>query len=306
MLPAKPWKSEAIVRLLLGVFICFFAGSLLVSGLHHARAGARGSASFFWLAAGALAFLGTTLILLRRPWTFEKSVRPIVVLVGCLYAGLFLGAWAQQVAGPMPAGISVEQMPIATLSFQGATILLIGSFLRQHQVSWAEGFGFSNRAPHSVLLGVIALGLILPLLFGLQWATVELMQRIPHFPIKPVEQQAVQTLRIATAWVDRLALGAVTIVIVPMGEEMLFRGVLYPWIKQAGFPRLALWGTSLIFAAIHGSLVAFLPLLVLALLFTGLYEKTNNLLAPISAHAFFNAVNFAMLYLLEKQIGSTH
>ena len=294
------------MRLLLSVFICFFAGSLLVSGLHHVRAGMKGSTTFFWLAGGALAFLGTTLVLLRQPWNFEKSIRRVVVLVGFLYAGLFLGAWAQQVAGPMPAGISVEQMLIATLSFQGATILLIGSFLRQHQVSWAEVFGFANRAPHSVLLGLIALGLVLPLLFGLQWVTVELMQRIPHFPIKPVEQQAVQTLRIATSWVDRLALGAVTILLVPLGEEMLFRGVLYPWIKQAGFPRLALWGTSLTFAAIHQNLVAFLPLLVLALLFTGLYEKTNNLLAPISAHASFNAVNFVMLYLLEKQIGPTH
>jgi hypothetical protein len=87
---------------------------------------------------------------------------------------------------------------------------------------------------------------------------------------------------------------------------MLFRGVLYPWIKQAGFPRLALWGTSLTFAAIHQNLAAFLPLLVLALLFTGLYEKTNNLLASISAHASFNAMNFVMLYVLEKQIGQTH
>jgi membrane protease YdiL (CAAX protease family) len=226
--------------------------------------------------------------------------------VGFLYAGLFLGAWAQQMAGPMPAGISVEQMLIATLSFQGATILLIGLLLRNNQVSWSEAFGFTNRAPHAVLLGLIALGLALPVLLGLQWMTVELMQRIPHFPVKPVEQQAVQTLRIATSWVDRMALGAVTILLVPVGEEMLFRGILYPWIKQSGFPRLALWGTSLVFAAIHQNMVAFLPLLVLALLFTGLYERTNNLLAPISAHAAFNAVNFAVLYLAEKQIAPTH
>ncbi|MEY2427602.1 MAG: protease family protein [Verrucomicrobiota bacterium] len=306
MLTVKPWKSEAIVRLLLSVFICFFVGSLLVSTLHHSRATVKGNASFSWLAGGALVCLATTLVLFRRPWNFEKSIRRAVILVGFLYAGLFLGAWAQQMAGPMPAGISVEQMLIATLSFQGATILLVGLLLREHQVSWSEAFGFTNRAPHAVLLGLIALGLALPVLLGMQWMIVELMQRIPHFPVKPVEQQAVQTLRIATSWVDRLALGAVTILLVPVGEEMLFRGVLYPWIKQSGFPRLAVWGTSLVFAAIHQNMVAFLPLLVLALLFTGLYERTNNLLAPISAHAAFNAVNFAVLYLAEKQIAPTH
>ena len=39
----------------------------------------------------------------------------------------------------------------------------------------------------------------------------------------------------------------------------------------------------------------FLPLFVLALALTWLYEKTDNLLAPITAHALFNAVNFTLL-----------
>jgi membrane protease YdiL (CAAX protease family) len=31
-----------------------------------------------------------------------------------------------------------------------------------------------------------------------------------------------------------------------------------------------------------------------------LYEKTNNLLAPITAHALFNGVNFVMLYVSDN------
>jgi len=30
-----------------------------------------------------------------------------------------------------------------------------------------------------------------------------------------------------------------------------------------------------------------------------LYEKTNNLLAPVMTHTLFNAMNFALLYLSE-------
>jgi membrane protease YdiL (CAAX protease family) len=86
-------------------------------------------------------------------------------------------------------------------------------------------------------------------------------------------------------------------------EEIFFRGMLYPAIKQAGFPRLAIWGVSLLFALVHFNLVSFIPLFVLAILLTALYEYTDNLLAPISAHALFNALNFAMLYLFEKQFG---
>ena len=37
-----------------------------------------------------------------------------------------------------------------------------------------------------------------------------------------------------------------------------------------------------------------LPLSVLAVVLALLYDKTSNLLAPIIAHALFNAVNFFM------------
>ena len=82
----------------------------------------------------------------------------------------------------------------------------------------------------------------------------------------------------------------------PPAEEMLFRGILYPWVKQRGYPRLALFGTSIAFAAIHMNLSIFISLTLLALVLVWLYERTRNLLAPITAHACFNAVNFAILY----------
>ena len=156
---------------------------------------------------------------------------------------------------------------------------------------------------HALLLGLITASIFLPLGWVLQQGSAQLITHLSRFSIEPEEQQAVQALRIAVRRVDRIALGSVTILLAPVAEEVLFRGILYPWIKQAGFPRLALWTTSLAFAAMHLNLVIFLPLLVLALILTLLYEKTNNLLAPITAHALFNAMNFATLYLIDKQSG---
>jgi hypothetical protein len=104
-------------------------------------------------------------------------------------------------------------------------------------------------------------------------------------------------------WLERAIMGIVVIGIAPVGEELLFRGILYPAIKQAGFPHLALWGTSLLFAAIHANLAKFVPLLVLALVLTQLYERTNNLLAPIGAHVVFNALNFVLIFFFQPQFG---
>jgi len=77
----------------------------------------------------------------------------------------------------------------------------------------------------------------------------------------------------------------------------LFRGVLYPAIKRAGYPKLAWWATSIVFAAIHLNLTIFLPLLLLSLLLVWLYEQTDNLLAPLTAHALFNAANLALFFM---------
>jgi membrane protease YdiL (CAAX protease family) len=118
--------------------------------------------------------------------------------------------------------------------------------------------------------------------------------------MKPEEQSAVQTVRNASSLAHRAVLGVGTILIAPFAEETLFRGILYPWVKSAGFPRIAFWGSALAFGAIHMNAMNFLPLFGLALILTVLYEKTNNLLAPITAHAMFNAANFLMLLLQTK------
>jgi hypothetical protein len=83
--------------------------------------------------------------------------------------------------------------------------------------------------------------------------------------------------------------------VAPLAEEIVFRGILYPTIKQAGFPRTAWWVTSLFFGAIHLNWVAFVPLTVFSLLLIYIYEKTGSLWASITAHSLFNFTSFAML-----------
>ena len=95
-------------------------------------------------------------------------------------------------------------------------------------------------------------------------------------------------------------LALMAVAVAPVAEETLFRGILYPAIKAAGYPRLALWGTSILFGASHVNLVTFLPLTFLALALTWLYEKTDNLTAPILAHSLFNTANFFQL-VIERQ-----
>jgi len=283
------------------VFVCICAGSALQTVAHFAAAGGKISPNLFYPAAAAtLCCLIASIILIILPWKFERLLARLVAMMGCLYPGLLLMVWLQKEAGPVVPHNSVGATLMGTLCFQGAALVLVGFLLRQLQVSWDAAFGLSWRWEFALVVGLLAGSLFVRPGWSLQAICFYIVDHFSHSPALSQEQAPVQVLRIASSISDRIALGGVTILLAPVAEELLFRGIIYTWLKKAGFPRIALWGTALAFGAIHGNLVAFLPLFVFAILLTLLYEFTNNLLAPIAAHAFFNAANFYMLY---KQTG---
>jgi membrane protease YdiL (CAAX protease family) len=420
MVSVKPWRTEALVRLALGVAVCVFMGVLGMSLLRLGQPDVRVNGLLFAgvASAGFLAFI-TALILTRRPFDMERSPRRLMGFLAILYLGFVLIMVAQKLTFPFvkfsasdladlqslarnlkqpadavsaflktqlsaetltalaeyrepdfdraslqtalvgdlnriidgeslydlrrfagvalrpetkqlvtekprgaalvrlnrllledaypleisgrvrvaPAQPGLWQMVLASLSFQGAALVMIGFFLREHQLGWSEGFGFRNGPARALGLGLVATLTILPVAWLLQMGFAALLIWL-NFEAE--SQAAVQVLRDAPGWLDRLPLGLVAIVIAPPAEEMLFRGLLYPTVKRAGFPRLALWGTAFLFAAIHWNLPSFPSLVLLALVLTWLYEKTDNLLAPIAAHSLFNALNFVALQLYEQ------
>jgi membrane protease YdiL (CAAX protease family) len=248
----------------------------------------------------ALGAFGGVVAILRKPWTAEKFLPRTIIALFFLQIGMVCAMWLEKLVGRSSGVISISQMLVNFVAFQGAALLLADRFLKDHALRWAEAFGLMNGWQRALLWGLIAGALFFQIGQLLQALSAKLMMHLP-VPVKAEEQPAVQTLRLASSWIDRIVLGAGTIVLVPFAEETLFRGILYTALKGIGFPRVALWITSLLFAAIHFNVAIFLPLLVLALVLTLLYEYTGNLLAPIAAHATFNAINFITLYRLQSQ-----
>jgi membrane protease YdiL (CAAX protease family) len=305
MLSAKAWKPDAIMRLLLSVFVCTFAGSLLPSlryGL--GPAGTVTGKLLLALAVVSIGSLVATLVLINKTWRLETFERQLIAVLVCFCVGSLAGAGVQHFSGERTPDSSPGRILMVTLTIYGAGLILVARFLREHQMSWAEGFGLKNHRGRAVLVGMLIALLFLPVGWGLQQASAQVMTHLPHLKLQPQEQVVIHALRVAaSSWWDRLALGVTAILLAPVAEEIFFRGVLYPAIKQAGFPRVAWWGTALFFAVVHVNLVTFVPLTVLALALIALYERTDNLLAPITAHAMFNALNFTTLLLLEGRMG---
>jgi len=301
VLSAKPWKAEAILRLFVSIFLCYILGSTVLATVRFFGAARTINPWVFGaLVLGSAIFTVAALHILRRPWDPDQFTRPFLLMVFFLYLGLTLGAFAQHFAGKSDGENPTLRTVIATLSFQGAALVFIWRLLREYQISWSEAFGFRMNKKYALLFGVVIACVFFPIGEGLQVVAAKILSQ---FGGKPELQPAVQALKDTATWLDRLVLAGVAIVLAPVAEESLFRGVLYPAIKQAGYPRLALWGTSLIFAVIHVNVATLLPLFVLAVVLAVLYEKTGNLLAPILAHGLFNLYNFLKFLVFESQLG---
>lgn len=191
---------------------------------------------------------------------------------------------------------------LGSFIFHGVTLVLVHIFLRQHESSWSEAFGFREpRLGRAIFLGALVSILVLPVALSLAGLTERLI-RTAGF--SPELQQPVKMVMQATSIHQLVVHGLAAVIFAPIVEEIIFRGVLYPTVKRHADPRTALWGVSMLFALTHMNLTALLALTVLGIILTFLYETTRNLVAPIIAHSFFNAVNFGYMVFQRYQEGA--
>ena len=97
---------------------------------------------------------------------------------------------------------------------------------------------------------------------------------------------------------------ASAVVLAPIAEEFVYRGLLQQGLKATGLgTRTAIVITSFLFAIVHwgalteGSrLVGLTTLFILAVGWGMLYERTGRIAAPVLAHAIFNATNLLIAF----------
>ena len=233
-------------------------------------------------------------MLSTKNWNLESVWRMSCGVFASMVVGVLLvSIFAHLLRGLPESEMQLMQFTVSMLTFQGGIFFWAHQCLREHPMSWSEAFGFNQAGWfRAVILGLVLSVVMLIGALGLGYVMVELMN---IFSITAEAQPAVQVVQNAESRYQQLYYGIGAILLAPVSEEILFRGVLYPSIKELGYPRFALWSTSILFALIHFNLLSFVPLIFVSVMLIMAYEETNNLLTPIFAHAFFNALNFALL-----------
>ncbi len=81
-------------------------------------------------------------------------------------------------------------------------------------------------------------------------------------------------------------------IIAPIAEEIMFRGYMYKAFRDRFKPGYAIFLSAALFSVIHLEWRAALSLFVIGIVLAYVYEKTGNLLAPITLHILNNSVAF--------------
>jgi membrane protease YdiL (CAAX protease family) len=172
----------------------------------------------------------------------------------------------------------------------------------QRRLMW----GYSSERGKDFRLGALTWLIIYPVVVALGQLVGIVVLLL--FQELPTDQVAVKHVKYA---LENPLLFAVTFVsvggIVPLLEELLFRGFLQSWIKfRLKSSKWAIVITSIVFALFHFSasqgvtnIELLFSLFILSCFLGFLYERQQSLWAPIGLHACFNTLSMLMI-LFEK------
>lgn len=254
---------------------------------------------------GVVADIGLILYWLKRPVRMQElavrlAARALPAKWVLIFFGIAIGfylfaSWLYMLM--FPGGeIEPKTVIFQTLVFHLPVLGLLGLMFRFAKVNGSKLFGLCwEKAPALLGLSVIFYLAALPLL----WLCSALYQiLLHHFGCDLLLQDIAAVLTVPAPWLVRTALFFIVIIVAPVFEEIVFRGILLPFmVRRIGFwPGLVL--LSVVFGGMHLHLPSFLPLFLLSTMFCLAYARTQSLLVPIGMHIVFNGVTVALLLLV--------
>jgi uncharacterized protein len=260
-------------------------------------------AVFGWLALlGALMFLGGLLYIAVHQLRVRRFLPPeryrgpgvlVLILIALTLASL--------ATAPFGADAAALVLGEGELTFLGAAVLLVSTQLALLLVSWLLVFrpgalealpSLPGRDPGRAVRSGLGWGVVAWI--GATLVSAGAVWVLEQIGIEPEPQAAERAIAMVDPWLVVVSV----VILAPLAEEVFFRGVVFnAWLREGG-RRWAFIGSSVLFALIHISLVALVPIFLLGLALAWIYQRTGNLLAPIAMHATVNGISVAFAFLV--------
>jgi membrane protease YdiL (CAAX protease family) len=231
----------------------------------------------------------------------DSRYRLAHAIVSCIVtAGLFLDKdiWRAFVYGPPasnPPPSQLIRMVLMQSAFFGALLLLlwVTTLFRGRKTVEEKKETPPFTKIQSVLFACKWFVPVCLLAFATEFLSLGIFKEF--FDIELPPQDLVRWLKPgAYPSYVQYTLMAMAVVEAPIVEELLFRGVIFKGLGT----KLPLWPSILVsgfvFAMVHVSAATLLPLWILGAAFAWVYAKTGSILAPVSMHFLFNALNLVL------------
>jgi membrane protease YdiL (CAAX protease family) len=225
------------------------------------------------------------------------KVRPEQLGIADLFLGSvfisWFGALVVMAFGRQMSRVLHTRDVIQSASIEVLIVCLICFLLRLRKVDLVELFGLRRVAFAKIPgLAILLLLAAYPLIFAAAYATEQ-------FAGAGKEPQEMVRFFVDSTSKGDVRAAAVTVImgafIAPICEEFLFRGYIYGIIKRYLGITAGVVANAAMFAAVHMNKGALLPLFVLAVCFTLVYETTGSLLVSMTMHSLFNLASFFLL-----------
>ena len=213
----------------------------------------------------------------------------VVMLLGSLFSLYFLASFSGLF-------LPEEQIPLVqllmTITIYSAIMGIVILINRRHG---SGGFGLSRRRIRSILIVPVFYLALMPLLMLLTKGYHLILEHLFHMEIEL--QDMAQVITQDLSWL-KVGYMLTAILIAPVYEELIFRGIVFPYfVKRIGLVKGAVL-VSLLFAGMHYHIPSLVPLLVLSIALCLAYWRTGSLWVTMGMHIIFNAVSILALNMV--------
>lgn len=217
--------------------------------------------------------------------SFQKSAQ------GVVQPDLLKDQLSEMVADPLK---------VSAMSFIAALILIpiYTSYLRSHRAKLPGVLEKQQLSGQQILRVIIAAFGVIGLVNLWMLLLKGLSDKVPFFSVQLEEYDEL----ISSLTGDNLPLFweiLVTALLVPLSEELLFRGIALAHFRRSLPVALAVLLQALLFGLFHGNFVQTSYALIPGLVFAWAYIRSRNFLVPILMHSCFNLFGGVLSSYLE-------
>lgn len=267
------------------------------------------------IAAGALVWLWRKDVI--RPGSFRRhpgtqAPRPasamalLALMLGCFVLSSLAQIIAVGAIGADPEhGLTVRQMGIVNLVVGPVSVIVaVSAFIAAHRLDTIPRFRLSIKG---FGLGLLLSLFVLPMAMAASSVTLLIATALGHGPSDAIAHDTLNAILAPEAGVWKWVLIVGAVVVTPIVEEVLFRGLLQSALAAILPGRWGKWGAvqiaSALFTLAHttgGVEWHSLPAIaVLGLSMAVAYERTGRIAVPIAMHVAFNGANVLLALFIQ-------